>query len=366
MIARLKRSGPWLVAAALCALFVLYWGMFAADRYVSESHIVVDSLQAPPAPRLDLASLVSGGGGGGGGPKDILLLQDYLMSVDMLKKLDDQLNLREHYSASYDVFSRLWAKDISPEWFQQYYRSRVSASYDDYSGVLAIRAQAYTPEMAQSIQRGLLEEGERFMNEAAHKLAREQVAFAESEVTRSAGRVQEARQALLAYQNEHDLVSPRAQVETVSGTVARLEGELSSVEARKRMLQTYLAPKAPELVQATAQARALEDQLASERARLTSSREGKPLNKVNDEYEALLLKAEFALDVYKTALAALERARADASRTLKKVSVLQAPTLPVYALEPRRFYNIVVYVLATLLLTSIAQLLLVIVREHRD
>ena len=364
MIARFKRSGPWLVAAALCAVFAFYWGTFAADRYVSESHIVIESLQLPREPRLDLASIVSGGGGGS---KDILLLQDYLLSADMLKKLDDRLNLREHYSASGDVFSRLWAKDISPEWFHQYYRSRVQANYDDYSGVLAIRAQAYTPEMAQSIQQLLMEEGERFMNESAHKLAREQVAFAERELAQSAGRVQEARQVLLAYQNEHNLVSPRAQVETVSGTVARLEGELSSVAARKRMLQTYLAPKAPELVQATAQARALEEQLASERARLTtSSKAGQPLNQVTDQYEALLLKAEFALDVYKTALGALERARVDASRTLKKISVLQAPTLPVYPLEPRRLYNIAVYVLATLLLTSIAQLLLVIVREHRD
>jgi len=46
--------------------------------------------------------------------------------------------------------------------------------------------------------------------------------------------------------------------------------------------------------------------------------------------------------------------------------VLQRPTLPIYPLEPRRIYNIVVYILATLMLTSIAQLLLVIVREHRD
>ena len=181
--AQLKRNWAWLVAAMLCALFVLYWGTFAADRYVSESHIVVDSLQVPREPRLDLASIVTGNAGG---PKDILLLQDYLLSPDMLKKLDEKLNLREHYSASYDVFSRLWAKDVSDEWFQYHYRSRVSATYDDYSGVLVIRAQAYTPEMAQSIQRAMLEEGERFMNEAAHKLAREQVAFAEREVAQSA------------------------------------------------------------------------------------------------------------------------------------------------------------------------------------
>ena len=58
----------------------------------------------------------------------------------MLNKLDEKLKLREHYSASYDVFSRLWADDVSPEWVQRHYRSRVSANYDDYSGALVIRA----------------------------------------------------------------------------------------------------------------------------------------------------------------------------------------------------------------------------------
>ena len=50
-------------------------------------------------------------------------------------------------------------------------------------------------------------------------------AKSDGELTATGTRVQEARQALLAYQTEHNLVSPRAQVETVSSNVARLEGE---------------------------------------------------------------------------------------------------------------------------------------------
>jgi len=51
------------------------------------------------------------------------------------------------------------------------------------------------------------------------------------------------------------------------------------------------------------------------------------------------MDAGFAEDVYKTALVALENGRIEATRTLKKVSVLQRPTVPQYPLEPRRIYK---------------------------
>jgi capsular polysaccharide transport system permease protein len=56
----------------------------------------------------------------------------------------------------------------------------------------------------------------------------------------------------------------------------------------------------------------------------------------------------------------------DASRILKKVSVLQAPTVPEYSLEPARLYTITLFALGTLILAGLAQLLATIIREHRD
>jgi capsular polysaccharide transport system permease protein len=359
----LKESRTWQAAIVLMLMFTLYWGFFAADRYVSESHVVVENLQGPRDMQLDLAGLL--GGGGGGGNRTQLLLRDYLLSADMLTKLDEKLKLRVHYADSPDIFSRARAWDLPQERFLGYYRSRVRVDFDDYAGLLVIRAQAYSPEMAQAIGRELVEDGERFMNETAHKLAREQVSFAEKEVAQAGKRVLEARQALLAYQNQHGLVSPRATVETVSGVVARLESELAALRTRQRAMRAYLAPNAPDLVQVGTQIHAIEEQLDIERSR-TASAKGRPLNRIVEQYERMLVEAEFTQDLYRTALTALERSRIEATRTLKKVSVVQAPTLPERALEPRRLYNIAIYVLATLLLTGIVQLLAAIVREHRD
>jgi capsular polysaccharide transport system permease protein len=362
MIDLMTRRRLWQAAAALIAVFTVYWGLLAANRYVSEAHIVIESLQVPPGP-TDLRALVTGGGAS----KDILLLRDYLLSTDMLKILDAKLQLREHYSDSYDLLSRMLYKDIAFEWFHRHYQKRVEAEYDEYSGLLVIRTQAYSRDKAHAIAAALVAEGERFMNELAHRLAREQVAFAEREVGGLNRRLLQSRQVLIAFQNKHGLVSPAATVESLSAVAARLDGELAGLQARRRALESYLTPAAPELVQINTQVRAVEQQITAERARLAAPNgNGKTLNRVAEEYDRLLIDAAFQQDVYKTALAALERARIDASRTLKKVSVIQAPTMPEFSLEPARFYTITVYLIATLLLAGILHLLFDIIREHRD
>jgi capsular polysaccharide transport system permease protein len=62
----------------------------------------------------------------------------------MLKKLDNKLKLRRHYSDSrYDIFSRLWQEDTPMELFQRYFEKRVSVDYDEFAGVLRVKVQAY-------------------------------------------------------------------------------------------------------------------------------------------------------------------------------------------------------------------------------
>jgi capsular polysaccharide transport system permease protein len=361
MTQSVRQSWIWRVAAALIAAFVLYWGLLAPDRYVSEAQVLIENLRTPKAATPEIATFFTGGGNA----KESLQLREYLLSADMLRSLDAKLDLRTHFSDSYDLFSRMWSKTTPFERFLRHYRQRVGVDYNEHAGVLVIHAQAYAPQMAHAIATTLVGEGERFMNELARRLAQEQVEFAEKETARAAKRVMESRQALLAYQNKQGIPSPRASMESISAVVARLEGELSAHQARRRVLEGYLAPGAPDLVQANAQVKALEQQLEAERARLASPK-GKALNIVAEQYERMLFETEFAEQVYRTALAALEQSRIDAARKLRLVSVLQAPTVPEYPLEPRRVYNATIYVLTTLLIAGILHLLLVIIREHRE
>lgn len=352
------------VATTAIVLVILYWGLIASDRYVSEASIEIERTDLMGGASLDFGTLLSGVSAGRN--KDQLLLREYLRSLDMLKKLDEKLDLRGHYSdTSFDLFSRMWGKDRRQEIFHQHYLSRTSIELDEYSGLLQVKVQAYEPKMAKAIADLLVSEGERYMNELGHAVARDQVAFLEKQVTEMGQRAIVARRELLAFQNAKGMLSPQALAETLQGTLNRLESQLTDLKARRAALLGYLSPEAPGVIEINLQIQAIEKQMEHEQERLTSPK-GKTLNVAVEEYQRLEMAAKFAEDVYKTALVALEKGRVESLRTLKKVAVLQSPSLPDYPLEPRRIYNIFAFTLAALLLAGIVHLLAAIIRDHRD
>lgn len=352
------------VATTAIVLVILYWGLIASDRYVSEASIEIERTDLMGGASLDFGTLLSGVSGGRN--KDQLLLREYLRSLDMLKKLDEKLDLRGHYSDnSYDLLSRMWGKGRRQEIFHQHYLSRTSIELDEYSGLLLVKVQAYEPKMAKAIADLLVSEGERYMNELGHAVARDQVAFLEKQVAEMGQRAIFARRELLAFQNAKGMLSPQALAETLQGTLNRLESQLTDLKARRAALLGYLSPEAPGVIEINLQIQAIEKQMEHEQERLTSPK-GKTLNVAVEEYQRLEMAAKFAEDIYKTALVALEKGRVESLRTLKKVAVLQSPSLPDYPLEPRRIYNIIAFTLAALLLAGIVHLLAAIIRDHRD
>jgi capsular polysaccharide transport system permease protein len=360
----LLRRRTFAVAFIASLAAIIYWGLIASNRYVSEAHVVVRNTDAGAPMGMDLAGLLSNTAIAN--RTDQLLLRDHLLSVDMLKKLDAKLNLRQHYSSwRRDPLSQMWLEKVSIEWFHRHYQGRVEIELDEHSGILVIKAQAYDSEMAHAIASMLVEEGERYMNEMAHQLARDQVNFLEKQLVEMSQRLLKTRFALIEFQNANGLASPTATSEAIATITAKLEGQLAELKAKRSNMLSYLSAEAPDLVQINAQIAGLETQIMLEQGRLTSPK-GKGLNRVVEEYQRLELEAKFAQDVYKTALIALEKGRLDATRNLKKVSTLQNPTMPEYPWEPRRIYNIIVFVLCVMILAGIVHLIAAIIRDHKD
>lgn len=352
------------VAILASLLAMIYWAVIASERYVSEAHVLIQRTDMASSQVMDFSALLSGGDGVS--RSDQMLLRNRLLSLDMLQLLDKELGLREHYSShDHDILSRMFFHDASLEFFHRHFLSRVSVEYDEYAGVLVIQAQAYDPEMAQKITAALVREGERFMNAMGHQLAAEQVSFLEKQVEQRGQHALDARQRMLAFQNAKGLISPQSAAENLAAVVNKLEAQLTELNARKAALLGYLAPSAPGVVEVDLQIQAVEKQIKAEQTRLTSAK-GQSLNKTVEEYQRLEQEALFMQDAYKSALVALEKGRVEATRTLKMVLVLQSPSLPEYPMQPRRLYNIVSFLMGALLLAGLAQILLAIVRDHRD
>lgn len=362
---RSMRKHPLLAIALVTTLLAaLYWLFIASDRYVSEARVVIQRTDLPGGQTMDFASLL--GGANSGSRSDQLLLREHLMSLDLLTKLDAKLDLRGHYSNSRrDPLSRLWFEDASIEWFHRHYLSRVSVNLDEYAGVLVIQAQAYDPRMAQAITSQLVQEGEQTMNRLAHQLAQAQVQFLEQQVASLHQRVLQTRRAVLDFQDKKGLVSPQASAESITAIVARLESQRAELQTQRSALQAYLVPQHPSIVLLDQQITAIQQQIAQEQNKLASAG-GKTLNRTVEAFQRLEMEASFAQDVYKTALIALEKGRVEATRTLKKMSLLQAPSLPEYPLQPNRFYNLLVFAIVALLLAGVAHLLMAIVKDHTD
>jgi capsular polysaccharide transport system permease protein len=358
---RLKSQPHWMLCIFAIGCAALYWAFIATDRYVSTTHIVLQSPEISPA-GMNLSSLLSGTQGSG----DLLLLKDHLESVDMLKKLQDKLDIRQHYASDeIDWFSRLSQQDTELENLHRYTQKRIQIVFDDYSAVLRIRVQAFSPEMAQKIAQTLLDEGEKHMNFMGQRLASEQVAFIEKQVATLEQRLFDARRELLEFQNKEGLVSPTNTMQAIFTIVSQLESQLALLQARKKSAASYQSASSPEMVRLDGEILALQQQISQEKSKM-ATQNGTALNQVSSVFQTLELKSHFALELYSNALLTLESTRVEAARKLKQISVLQYPTMPEYSTEPRRGYNTVVFMLLAVFLSAIFHLAIAIIRDHRD
>lgn len=366
----LLRRQPIFGAAAIASvLAIIYWGAVASDMYVSEAHVIIV--------RTDTSSSSSSGSGtvlGGvntsGGAADFIAFQmwlrDYMLSVDMMNALDAKLNLRAHYSDWHrDPISRMWFEHSDLERFHDYYLSRVNVVLDSTSGALIIQVQAYDAKMAHAIAAMLVEKGESYFNIKAQEMMEEQVSFLEKQVDIIKEEDIKSHHVLLDFQNRTGLVSPLTTAASIDTVVNGLDSQRVALQASRNAMLAYLMPNNPSILALDQQIAGIDKQIKTERARLVS-RNGKTLNDTSDEAMRLQMDVTIMDTTYAAAISALETERIMAALMMRKVFVLQTPTMPQYPLAPRRIYDITVFILIVLMLGGIAQLIVAIIRDHKD
>lgn len=355
-------------------LALIYYSVIASDRYVSEATVALQRASndgsSIPGAALLLAGLNPPS------REDTLYLKQYIHSLGLLQKLETKLNLRAHFSERrLDLPVRLSPK-ASQEDFLEYYRQRVEVTLDDLSSTLTLRVQGFDASFAQQLNQAILDDSERFVNELSHKLAREKLQFAEGELKLAAERLQSAKTQVLEFQAKNRFLDPIVQARASGLVTAELQSQITKTEAELRSLQAFLNEDAFQVRALKAQVDALQAQFEIERSRATGiddvkskakgSRKSDRLGELAVDFKGLELQAEFALDGYKLALAAVENARIDATRKLKTLSVIEPATLPETAAYPRRLYSLVTLLVAGFLLYAVARLVLATIREHQD
>lgn len=356
----LKKSG--LMIAAPLILTVLYINMCMSDRYATEAMIMIKKNNST-APVSGLGAAL--GLGEASASEDERILLAYIHSPDLMTQLDHELQIRQHYSQrGIDLISRL-PKNASREQFLRFYRKHVKVRQDGVTGLLSIEVQAFDPEFSLSLAERLLHYAEQFINGINLALANQQVDFMRKEVRRAEEALRREKSSILAFQNENRIFNPEGQIQSLSGIMNTLEGQLVQEEAQLSEFESYLSPTASQILVSKARIKALREEIQRQQKRVVGGDENN-LNQLNAEYVNLQLNLEFSTNSYTASLNAFEQARAEASRKLRHMVIVSSPQAAEQAKYPRRMYWTVTWIVSAILLYGILQLLLAIIREHKD
>ena len=351
---------PWLLVA-------LYYVFIAADFYESSASFMIkeaNSQAGTSTGGVTLAAIA-----GFSSQHDEHILNEHILSVDMMKALDASLNLKAHFAAhpEADFVSRL-SSSATQEDFLKYYQSLLDIHYNDLSGLLTVKIKAYDADYAQQVLAAILKHSETLVNDKSLELAESQLSFVRAEIEESAQRLVKARQALIAFQDSHHMFSPEQQGQTVSGIISSLEAELAQAEAERRRLLSYQRGDSPQVIALKDKVNSLKAQIKHVNKRLvkSESQDTQTINEVYGQYKELELEVEVAQTTYLSALTALESARIEASRKLKHLLVINEPYTPEEALYPKKLYNLFTLAIILLLVFGLFRMIATTIREHID
>ena len=362
-LAWIQQHLAWIVIAAPMALLVIYLVIFSQPRYMSESKVAVKRPSDIEGASLNVGLLL--GASNPSSTEDALYLKEYINSADMLKVLDKQLDFHDAWSHSGLDFIHHLSRDTTAEQFLNYYRDRISVVFDDKTGLLTIQTQGFTPEFSQQFNKAVLKESERFINELSHKIAREQLNFAQEELQQARIRLDKSKAELLAYQNQNNILDPEASATAATSLVMTLQGKKVELEAELRNLLSYLREDAPQVISLRNSIKALQAQIDTEQSKITAPGD-KKLNSMAADFDEIKARVTFDTEIYTMAIKAIEKTRLEAARKLKVLSVISSPQQPEESSFPRSGYLLASWLLVCCLLFGTIKLLLAVIEDHKD
>ena len=346
-------------------LAVVYYSTFALDRYVSIAQVAVRQSGSHDVPQLPGLAVMLGGVNPTS-REETLYLREYVISSDMLAALEKKLNWSRHYSE----FKRdpvYWINsEATQEERLQFYRRLVSTYFDEQTGLLEVEVQAFEQSFAQETLRAILSESEKFVNELSHRMAREQMKFAQTELASARQAYEERRSEMLLFQSQNQLLDAQATAQARAGVIAELEAQLTRDRASLKAMLATLKSDSPQVLQQRSQIRAIEQQIEIEGKRLVSESGGDRLNVIAAKYRGLTIDAGIAEETYKFAVSAVETARVEASKKIRSLVTVTSPNKPEEALYPRRIYSLITLFIVLILFYGLARFVIATIEDHRD
>ena len=316
-----------LVLLPSAAISAYLW-FVAEDRYGSVTGFTVRQEETGGASEI-LGGLTALTGSSLSSDGDILY--EFILSQTMVREVEAKLGLRAHFAAHWrraPVFA-LWP-EASIEDLEWYWRRILRLSYDQRSGLIEVQVVAYSPEMARAIATEILRQSQEMINRLNERARADAMRYAEADLDEAVARLKAAREALTTFRTRTQIVDPAADIQGRMGVINNLQQQLAQALIAYDILDQNTTENDPRKLQSAREIEVIRERIARERdafASETGGAGGEDYPRLIAEYEALQVDREFAEETYRAALAALDVARAKASRQSRYLATYIEPTL---------------------------------------
>lgn len=316
-----------LVVLLPVVVVALYLVVFAKPQFASESGFVVRQEEGASAVQM-LGGLSQVFGTQSVGNSDLLF--EFIQSQDIVRRVQAELDLVSHYAQTWPmdpVYSI--PPDITIEDLVAFWRRMVRITYDKSSGVIMIEVRARTPQMAQDIAREIVSQSEAMINTLNAKARSDTMANAQADLEIALDDLRTAREKLVAFQARTQILDPQADIQGRMGIVANLQQQLAQALVDYDLILQFADSGDPRVRQMARRIAAIEERIAGERASFsaqTITSENTSYPGLLAQYEGFRVDVQFAEEIYRASLTALNQARTNAERQQLYLATFIEPT----------------------------------------
>lgn len=310
-IARAKRWLFGILFVAPLAVWIVYFGFWAADLYHTESRFILrQSSNVDVGVGLGVTAFQQSGLATA--DENSHVVKAYVESRDLVEVLARDYDLKARLGREEaDFLSRYPAfwQTQSTESLYKAFSDFISLKVESSTAIVTLGVKAFRPEDAHALSLGILTQAEALVNRLNDRARRDAVAFAEDLVAMNENRVKDIQERLTTYRNNELIIDPARQSAATLELSNRLVLELAQLDAQISTVEQR-SPTSPRLSQMRSQRAALQDEIAKQR-RAVVGNENSLVTKLS-EYEKLNLEKELAIKALTSSLVSQERARQDA------------------------------------------------------
>ena len=314
-----------------------YLWMRADDQYASTVGFTVRKEGGSSAADIfGIASQITGGST----QSDTDILFEYLQNQNIVEAIDTEIDLVAHYAQNHahnPLFSL--PEDANLEEKVAFWSKIARIAYDRAAGLIEVQILAFDADTAQAIAQSVLRNCQELINKLNATARQDKIKYAQEDLTLAVERLRKSREDLILFRTKNKIVDLEADLQGRLGVVNTLQQQLAEALVEADLLAINTSGSDPRVVQSTNLINVIRARIEAEKANVISGNTdviGDDYPTLLAEYEGLVVNREYAEQSYRAALAALDVARADASRQSSYLAAHLEPTFPQSAQYPQR------------------------------